>query len=179
MTTPPDKTLSDLSGEWRLNKSLSIDVASVLALQGTSTLVRKAIGSASVTLKISQPKENQYSIKQTATAAAVPGTTEQYILDNDWRTNKDAFFGEVEGRSRWVSFKEAEKLCDSRSTWDDRDNGTLIFAEGGKKDESWRAWRIWGFEELEGQIRYTQTVKVWTKDGEELQGKMVYDFAKY
>ena len=90
-----NKSLTQLTGKWQLNKSLSVDVASILALQGTSMLIRKAIGSASVTLTISQPGDNEYSIKQNATAAAIPGTTEQYILDNEWRTNQDPFFGEV------------------------------------------------------------------------------------
>ncbi|KAL8719036.1 MAG: hypothetical protein Q9225_003893 [Loekoesia sp. 1 TL-2023] len=176
------KTLADLTGKWKLNKSLSTDVASILALQGTSTLIRKAIGSASVTLTISQPRENEYKIEQTATAASIPGTTEQYILDGEWRTNHDAFFGEVKGRSQWISLDEArsrlEGMEGSSSGWDeDSDGGKLILAEGGSTDGKWEAFRIWGFEDIGGERRYTQSVKVWNREGEEVKGKMVYDFA--
>ncbi|KAL8648682.1 MAG: hypothetical protein Q9210_004843, partial [Variospora velana] len=73
-----EKTLANLAGKWNLNKSLSTaDIASILAIQGTSTMLRHAIASASVTLSISQPNDNEYTIKQTATAAGIPGTTER------------------------------------------------------------------------------------------------------
>lgn len=175
------KTLADLSGKWKLNKSLSTDIAAILELQGTSLLVRKAISSASVTLTISQPRKDEYKIEQTATAASIPGTTEQYILDGEWRTNHDAFFGEVRGRSQWIDLEEAKsKLRGTENgSWDvDGDDARLILAEGGSTDGKWEAFRIWGFEEFEGERKYVQSVKVWNKDGDEVKGKMVYDFAE-
>ena len=171
------KSLAHLSGKWQLNKALSVDVASILALQGTSYMIRKAIGSASVTLTISQPRENEYSIKQNATAAAIPGTTEQYILDNEWRTNHDPFFGEVKGRSRWISVGGATKLLDSKTDWES-DEGKVIVAEGGHADGKWHAFRIWGFKIIEGEKRYVQSVHVWNGKEEDLKGDMVYDYIK-
>ncbi|KAL9581134.1 MAG: hypothetical protein Q9212_004082 [Teloschistes hypoglaucus] len=176
MSAPSSKTLANLRGRWKLNKSLSADVASILALQGTSKLIRSAIGSASVTLTISQPNDNEYSIKQTATAAAIPGTTEQYILDNEWRTNKDPFFGEVKGRSRWIGLDEGNGMQDSDERWEDSDGGRLIVAEGGSTDGQWEATRVWGFKKLDGERRWIQSVHVWNKEGEDFRGKMVYDF---
>ena len=176
MAAPREKRLANLTGKWKLNKSLSADIASILALQGTSTLIRKAIGSASVTLTISQPSEKEYSVKQTATAAAIPGTTEQYILDDQWRTNKDPFFGKVRGRSRWISLDEAKSMEHVEGKWEDSDKGQVILAEGGSEDGEWEAFRIWGFEEVCGERRWTQSVKVWNKKCEEMKGKMVYDF---
>ncbi|KAL8841762.1 MAG: hypothetical protein Q9170_000795 [Blastenia crenularia] len=170
------KTLATLAGKWKLNKSLSADVASILALQGTSLLIRKAISTASVTLSISQPHANEYRIDQTATAASIPGTTEQYILDGEWRTNHDAFFGKVKGRSLWISLEEA-KAKGEGSGWDEGcDDGNLVLAEGGSSDGKWEAWRIWGFEEIEGERRFVQRIRVWNQEGEEVRGKMVYDF---
>ncbi|KAL8931921.1 MAG: hypothetical protein Q9216_007026 [Gyalolechia sp. 2 TL-2023] len=193
MTTPStdQKTLANLAGKWHLNKPLSSTdvVPAILALQGTSLPIRKAISTASVTLRISQPQRNEYTIEQTATAASIPGTTERYILDGEWRTNHDAFFGEVRGRSRWVGLEEAESMMrhgvtagegddddDGRDVDDDDDDGRVILAEGGSTDGKWDALRIWGFEEIEGERRYTQRVKVRNRDGEEVEGKMVYDF---
>lgn len=172
-----DRSLAHLTGKWQLNKALSVDVASILALQGTSLIIRKAIGSASVTLTISQPSDNEYSIKQKATAAAIPGTTEQYILDNEWRTNHDPFFGEVKGRSRWISVEEATKMLDSKSKWES-DDGKVILAEGGHVDGAWQAFRIWGFRIIEGEKRYVQSVHVWNGKGEDLKGDIVYDYVK-
>ncbi|KAL8909434.1 MAG: hypothetical protein Q9207_000269 [Kuettlingeria erythrocarpa] len=180
MAAPASKTLANLSGSYKLNKSLSTaDIASILALQGTSILIRKAIASASVTLNISQPSTHEYKIEQTATAASIPGTTEQYILDGEWRANEDAFFGEVRGRSQWISLDDAKaKGPDLAGGWEDSDEGKLILAEGGSTDGKWEAFRIWGFEEIGGGRRYTQSVKVWNKDGKEVKGKMVYEFVE-
>lgn len=177
MAAPQDRNLHRLTGKWKLNKSLSDDISSILALQGTNTLLQKAISSASVTLNVSQPSPDQYSIHQSATAASIPGTTEQYITDNEWRKNQDAFFGEVNGRSRWIDFSEAKSLEGVQGDWENGD-GKLILAEGGKPDRSWSAVRIWGFEEIGNGRRYTQRVKVWSKDGEETRVKMVYDFVE-
>lgn len=175
MAAPTHKTLHDLTGQWKLNRSLSDDISPILALQGTNALLRKAISSASVTLNISQPNPDEYSIHQSATAASIPGTTEQYILDNKWRKNHDAFFGDVNGRSRWIELGEAKGIEGLQGDWEEGE-GKLILAEGGKPDEKWSAMRIWGFEKVGDGRRYTQRVKVWSKDSEEVKVKMVYDF---
>ena len=60
--------------------------------------------------------------------------------------------------------------------WEQGDDGEVILAEGGKPDESWTAARIWGFEVVGGERRYTQRVEVWNKKGDEVRVKMVYDF---
>ena len=177
MAAPTHKTLKNLNGKWKLNKALSDDITEILALQGTNIVVRKAISSASVTLTISQPSENEYHIKQTATSASIPGTTEQYILDHEWRNNKDAFFGEVRGRSKWVSLDEAKDMKGVEGQREDCDDGKVILAEGGKEDGSWDALRVWGFEEVEGERKWVQRVKVWNKSGEVVKARMVYDFA--
>ncbi|KAG8529784.1 uncharacterized protein KY384_005265 [Bacidia gigantensis] len=120
MAASSSKSLTSLSGTYKLNKTLcTIPITSILALQGTSYIIRNAIAAASVTLEISQPNSNEYHVKQTASAAAIPGTSEQYHLDN-----------------------------------------------------------VWGFQEIEGERRWVQSVKVWNKEGEEARGKMVYDFMK-
>ncbi|KAK4691144.1 hypothetical protein P7C71_g5792, partial [Lecanoromycetidae sp. Uapishka_2] len=177
MAAPRNIDLHHLTGKWMLNKALSDDISPILALQGTNTILRKAISSASVTLSISQPNTNEYKIHQTATAASIPGTTEQYILDNEWRKNSDAFFGEVDGRSRWIDLDEAKSIEGVQGHWEQGD-GKLILAEGGKPDGSWSATRVWGFEEIGNDRRYTQRVKVWSKDGKEVRVNMVYDFVQ-
>jgi hypothetical protein len=64
----------------------------------------------SVTLHVPKARKDEYQIKQSATAAGIPGTTEQYILDWEWRENDDAFFGKVRGRNRW-SRASSRKEC--------------------------------------------------------------------
>jgi hypothetical protein len=180
MAAPPNKTLQSLSGNWQLNKSCSDDFSSVLALQGVGLLVRKAATAASIHLKISQTDEQHIKMAQSVTSGKIPGTTEDYTLDWEWRTNNDSFFGEVAGRSRWISVEEA-KQTEVPSTeggeWIEGDsNGKLIEAEGKKENGEWEAHHLWGFEMVDGERHHTRQVHVKNKKGEELRVRMVYDF---
>lgn len=176
MSAPPSKTLKDLAGKWKLNKSLSDDISPVLELQGVSLLLRKAISSASVHLNISQPSKDEIHIEQTATAASIPGTTEQYILDYQWRENKDPFFGQIRGRSRWIDRSEVveDGLKDGLDEFEDE--GELIEATGGDVDGKWSATHIWGFLKIQGQRKHVRKVVVKGKHGEEVRVMMVYDW---
>ena len=176
MAAPREKNLQDLSGKWTLNKELSDDFSPVLEMQGVNSLIRKAIGAVSVHLKITQPSEEELRMEQTATAAAIPGTTEEYILDWEQRSNHDAFFGDIEGRSRWITQSQARE-DGAEGDWQERDSdGMLIQAVGKKPDGAWTATHLWGFEEVAGQRRHTRRVKVVNQDGKELKVRMVYDF---
>jgi hypothetical protein len=99
--------LKTLAGKWTLNKELSDDFSQVLAIQGVNVLLRKAISAASVHLSIAQPSAKEAKMEQTAISASILGTTEEYILDWESRKNHDAFFGDIVGRSRWISQDEA------------------------------------------------------------------------
>jgi hypothetical protein len=59
---------------------LSDDFTAVLEMQSIKPLIGKAVGAASVHLKIKQPSENEFRMEQIATAAAIPGTTEESML---------------------------------------------------------------------------------------------------
>lgn len=180
MAAPPNITLQNLSGKWQLNKSCSDDFASVLALQGVNILVRKAATAASIHLNITQTDENQIKNAQSVTSGKIPGTTEEYTLDWEWRTNKDSFFGEVSGRSRWVSVEEGrqtEVVSEGEGEWVEGDSdGKLIEAEGKKADGEWRAHHLWGFEQVDDKRRHTRRVYVENKKGEKIRVRMVYDF---
>ena len=115
-------------------------------------------------------------MKQTATAAAIPGTTEEYQLDWKRHSNHDAFFGDIEGRSRWIAQNEAKKNG-AEGDWMKGDSeGKLINAVGKKPDDAWTATHYWGFEEVGGARRHTRRSKVVSQGGEELQVRMVYDY---
>ena len=176
MAAPTEKTLQNLAGKWSLNKGLSDDITQILELQGVNVMIRKATGAVSVHLKVTQPSENEFKMEQTATAAGIGGTTEQYVLDWEWRKNHDAFFGDVEGRSRWISQDET-KQNGAEGDWkiDDSD-GKLVQAEGNQADGAWKATHFWGFEEVGGARRHTRRVKMTGKDGKELKVRMVYDY---
>ena len=177
MAAPPEISLQNLAGNWTLNKELSDDFSDVLALQGVNFLIRKAITSASIHLRITQPSVDKLNMEQTAISASIPGTTEQYILDWEWRSSRDAFFGEIEGRSRWISQSQARQTG-AEGDWEESDSeGKLIEATGKKPDGAWTATHLWGFEGVGGLRRHTRRVDVTSKDGNTLKVRMVYDLA--
>jgi hypothetical protein len=107
MAAPADITIKNLNGEWTLDKSVSNDADPVLALQGMSWLTRKAIGLATLTLKVHQypdsanPTVINIDIDQIATGG-IKGTSEKRITDWTARPHTDHIFGNVEGQSRVV-----------------------------------------------------------------------------
>lgn len=146
MAAPPTKTLQSLSGNWQLNKSCSDDFSSVLALQGVNLLVRKAATAAAIHLKITQPDEQHIQMAQTVTSGKIPGTTEEYTLDWEWRNNNDSFFGDIAGRSRWISVEDAEQTgvvnAEDRKWIEGDSDGKLIEAQGKKGDGAWEAHHL-------------------------------------
>lgn len=69
-------------------------------------------------------------MEQTATAAALPGTTEEYMLDWQWRRTHD----DIEGRSRWISHDEA-RSDDAESDWFGNDSEDMLIQTVGKKPD--------------------------------------------
>ena len=179
MAAPPNKTLQSLSGKWQLNKSCSDDFAQVLALQGVNALIRKTATAASIHLKISQPDDQHIKMAQSITSGKIPGTTEEYTLDYEWRINEDSFFGKIAGRSRWVSVEEGRKtgvVREGEGEWLESEDGAKLIHAEGKKEGEWEASHLWGFEMVDGERRHTRRVRVSNSKGEELRVRMVYDF---
>ena len=177
MAAPAAKSLQSLSGKWKLNKSSSDDFTSILAIQGVGLLIRKAASAASVHQTITQRDAQHIEAAQSVTAGKIPGTTEQYVLDWEWRTNEDPLFGEVQGRSRWIDASEAQALNIGDGAWIEGDSdGKLIHAEGKASDGKWEAQHLWGFETVEGERKHTRRAWVRNNEGKELRVKMVYDF---
>ncbi|KAF2824194.1 hypothetical protein CC86DRAFT_371582 [Ophiobolus disseminans] len=180
MAAQPNKILQSLSGKWQLNKSCSDDFASVLALQGVNLLIRKTATAASIHLNITQPDEQHLKMAQSVTSGKIPGTTDDYTLDWEWRNNYDSFFGEIAGRSRWVSVEEGRKteaVGEGEGEWIEGDSDEkLIEAEGEKVDGEWRAHHLWGFEQVDGKRRHTRRVYIKNRKGAELRVRIVYDF---
>lgn len=176
MAAPDSKTLQNMSGNWTLNEGLSDNYTDALELQGVNFLIRKAASSASVHLKVSQPDETHISMKQTATSINIPGTSEEYILDWQWRETKDPVFGDLKGRSRWISVEDAQPEGGSGDWIEGDSKGMLIQAQGDKPDGSWGGTHFWGFENVDGVRRHTRRIKIWRDDGKEIHMRMVYDF---
>jgi len=184
MAAPPEITIKDLSGQWVMNKTLSDDTDAVLALQGIGWFTRKAISLATVTLHVKQYTAEDsivhIDIEQTATGG-IKGTSEHRTLDWTERSHTDHIFGNLTGKTRFLSLSHPE-LTDSflKDGWlEDAAEGE----EGERHVESfvvnsekgWSAVQIWGFAVIEGARRYVRRVVV-TKGSEVMKTRLVYDW---
>lgn len=144
------------------NKTLSDSVEPGLALQGISWLTRKGIGLATVTLSIKQYEEagvSHIDIQQTATGG-VKGTSENRVLDNEYREHSDWLFGKVKGRTEWLS--ETPLKVDEPFLAEGWEDGTAewIHAFVQSLDSDWTAAQVWGFQNVQGERRYVRNTVI-------------------
>ncbi|OAX77965.1 methylmalonate-semialdehyde dehydrogenase (acylating) [Emergomyces africanus] len=163
--------------------------------QGMSWLTRKAIGLATVTLKISQKPNDagivQMDIDQLLTGG-VKGTAEHRLLDWSERPHKDHIFGSVIGQSRFLKAGDASADGGRRrpnvevqtKTGDEAEDAAVAKFLRGRfwrmswvrsQESGWTGEQIWGFEKIDGERRYTRRVVV-AKDGQVEKVRLVYTF---
>jgi len=191
MASPPEITITNLSGKYVMNKTISDDVDALLTLQGVGWLTRKAIRFATVLLTIDEyEKDNFTHIDITSVASGLSTTQEDRTLDWTSKEHSDKIFGKVIGKSKLFkiqdfhmegpgpaedkTFLKAEKLKDLRtdsSFLEDEHVQSWAASQGG----GWTAEQIWGFEQIDGKRFYTRRVVV--RKGKDVQRvRLVYDY---
>ncbi|KIV80778.1 hypothetical protein PV11_08255 [Exophiala sideris] len=190
MAAPPEINCTNLTGTFVMNKSLSDDLDALLTLQGLSWFTRKAISLATITLTIREySKDSLWHIDITQ-SSSLSTTQENRTLDWQDRNHNDKIFGQCRGKSRLFKkgeyqmegpgsaedavFLQAEKLKDGTDSRfvDDEHVQSIVQQVGGL---NWTAEQVWGFEEINGERRYTRRVIVW-KEGKEERCRLVYDY---
>lgn len=190
MAAPESVKIGDLTGNWVMNKSLSGDTDSVLALQGVSWFIRKAIGLATVTQHLKQyfdekdPSITHIDFTQTITGG-IKGTTELRTLDYQWRPHSDYLFGDLKGRSRWIKLADLDEADEDqkflRQDWlPESAEGEMVESYVENDDKGWTGHQVWGFQEIEvaeeKERRHVRNVVV--RKGDDVQRiKLVFDWA--
>ncbi|KAH7382462.1 hypothetical protein DE146DRAFT_748705 [Phaeosphaeria sp. MPI-PUGE-AT-0046c] len=165
MAAPFIQTFQSLFGNWQQSKSCSDDFTFIFALQGVIQIVRKAAITAHI--KITPPDKQHVQVAQTATSGKIPSTTKQYTLDCESHNNKDAVFGEISGRSRWVRVEDAEEpkvVTKGGGAWIEQEN------------VAWEAHHLSDFEQVTDEKRQTRRVYVKNSKAEELRVGIGFDF---
>ncbi|OCK82751.1 hypothetical protein K432DRAFT_380151, partial [Lepidopterella palustris CBS 459.81] len=181
-----------------MNKSLSGDTDSVLALQGIGWLTRKALGLATVTQHLKQypdahnPSVVHIDFSQTVTGG-IKGTTELRTLDWQYRPHSDHFFGDLNGRSRWNTIGkigegemkreggEADDVKFLKEGWSAESlDGEVVESYVEHDNKGWVGWQVWGFADVDvggtKQRRHVRNVVV--RKGKEVRRiKLVFDWA--
>lgn len=168
------------------NKTLSDDTDAVLALQGISWFTRRIISMATITLHVKQYTSDDgnthIDIDQTATGG-IKGTTELRELNWTFRDHEDHLFGNLKGRSRWITLDNPE-IPDSflKEGWleEDAENG----GPNGERhvesyvindEKGWDGEQIWGFSIVDGKRYYTRRVII-KKGDTALKVRLVYNW---
>ncbi|KAF2281189.1 uncharacterized protein EI97DRAFT_389624 [Westerdykella ornata] len=197
MAAPPSKTMKSFDGKWQMNKTLGDNPDPVLSLQGIGWILRKTIGSATITQHIKTSTTpsgaTHIQIDQTLTAG-LKGTSESRELDWTYRPHSDWLFGDVKGRSRWSSLskvvEEAATTGKGEAADLEADAKFLVegwlpeSAEGENVVESfveneaagWTAWQVWGFADVDGKGRFHVRRVVVRKGSKVERIRLVYDY---
>ena len=176
----------------------------MLELQGVGWLTRKAIAMATVTLNITHYKDDSavehIDIDQVLTGG-IPGTSERRILDWTPREHEDHIFGSVCGKSRRSKVESIDQPFLSNGWLPDTVEHGLIeaYAESNtpKSHMTWNVSQVrhlvspapptsrlmtaqvWGFEQVQGERRYTRHIKFMGPKQEDIEIRLVYDYGLY
>ncbi|GBE78259.1 hypothetical protein SCP_0111420 [Sparassis crispa] len=183
MAAPPEVTILDLSGKYMMNKSFSDDTDEILRLQGVGWWTRKAIQMSNLYLSCKHYKDDKdvehIDIGQTL-SGGVSGTTENRILDWVERPNEDNVFGAVKSKSKRIRVEDIENEFLKEGWLDDtKEHGavlTIATSDTEKSGMSWVAEQSWGFQDINGERRYTRHVNFTGSNGENVQARLVYDY---
>ncbi|KAI0800864.1 hypothetical protein C8Q74DRAFT_450529 [Fomes fomentarius] len=185
MAAPAEMTSRDISGKFTMNKTLSDDSDEILRLQGVSWFTRKAISLATIYVTIKHYKDENgvehIEADQTLTGG-IKGTNEHRILDWTERTHEDHVFGPVLSKSRRVKLEEVEREW-LKKDWlldESLPDGLIIYttakSDTEKSGTTWTSEQVWGFEQVNGEKRYTRHVYFEGPKGEIVTIRLVYDY---
>lgn len=155
-------------------------------MQGMGWFTRKAISLATVTLHVKQYTHDdgvvRIDIQQTITGG-IKGTAELRTLNWTERSHSDHIFGDLKGKSRWITLENPE-ITDEylKEGWlegqeenagpeGERHIESFVANEG----KGWTGDQIWGFAIVDGKRYYTRRVVV-QKGSEVLKVRLVYNW---
>ncbi|EHK20210.1 uncharacterized protein TRIVIDRAFT_48080 [Trichoderma virens Gv29-8] len=168
MATPIEANILDVTGRWRLNRSLSDSLESTFALQGIPWIVRKIINWADLELQyIKLPVESdrtatKFSFKQTVRPGGFD-TKNEYIVDGKKRTDTVPIFGEITMHCDYVglhALTSGQLLGRDIESVDEEHAAIVEVVES--ENMGWVTTTVWGFETIDGERRlckYNTTVK--------------------
>jgi len=191
MASPPSVTIRNLTGKYVMNKAISDDIDSLLALQGIGWFTRKAISLATIVLTIYEyTKDSNVHIDITSVASGLSTTQENRTLNWKDAEHSDRIFGKVVGKSRLFKLQDfemqtpgtpedkavlkGEKLKDLQTDSHFLEE-ELVQSWAVSQGGGWTAEQVWGFEEIDGERFYTRRVVV-RKEDEVERVRLVYDY---
>ncbi|KAF2013082.1 hypothetical protein BU24DRAFT_425642 [Aaosphaeria arxii CBS 175.79] len=179
MAAPPEKTVRDINGSWLLNKALSGSTEKLMALQGVSWLMRKAILLAEITICIDQHGSGPDTtiILENKANFGIKATTETRKLDWVTAYHKDSIWGEVYGRSKFVSAAEVSQDATLMGLFQhfEMEVQDIVYSEAGATSGTWNSQMVWAFETISETRYFVRNTRV-SKAADEEFARIVYDY---
>ncbi|KAF2742610.1 hypothetical protein M011DRAFT_472069 [Sporormia fimetaria CBS 119925] len=162
----------------------------VLSLQGIGWVLRKTVGAATITQHIrttTTPEGHTNITFDQILTGGLKGTTENRTLDWTYRPHSDWLFGDVRGKSRWVTLEKYQEEYAGKGDeavdedvkylvdgWDEETKGAeLVESYVENDDAGWIARQLWGFAMVDGQRMHVRRVVV--RKGKEVRRiRLVY-----
>lgn len=167
------------------NRTLSDSADKGLTIQSIGYLIRTGISMATISIVVNQyeappkpPNEStdivtHIDIEQFATGLS--GSVENRCVDDTYRDHSDWLFGNVRGKSYWVSVDDIEDEYLKGGWLAEGEGKNLVLSHVESQDYGWVADQVWGFQEVEGERRYCRNIII-TKDDQRAEFRFVYDF---
>lgn len=112
------------------------------------------------------------------TAAGLTSTQERRCIDGEWRPHNDWLFGDVKGKTEWLSLNDLDDDF-LKQGWepqsDDPTAKNYIVSHVESQTNGWTARQVWGFQIVDGLRRYTRAIVV-TKGSERVAVHLYYDY---
>lgn len=100
---PPTTSVANMSGTYTLNKTLSDSTDALLKMQSVGWIVRQAAAYSNISITMKQYAEaGTGTVRLDVDQASTGGirSSEERVLDWEWREKDDKIWGKVRGRSR-------------------------------------------------------------------------------
>lgn len=176
------------------NKGLSDSHMELMRLQGVNWVLRKAITMADIPIHITQQGEgvDTVLVLEYIASFGLRGTTETRKLDWNQTTHKDFIFGEVKGRSKFVSADEVSRDSSLKSLFEEfgMEVQDIVYSEADAADGTWTSqmvsflsinllnfadYQLWGFEVLNGSRFFVRNARV-CKSSAKARAQLVYNY---
>ncbi|KAF3316032.1 hypothetical protein TWF173_002812 [Orbilia oligospora] len=162
MAAPIEKTATDMSGCYVMNRELSGDTDAILSYQSIGWLTRKTLGRVPVTITLTQTKE---AVQVDSVAAGFITTNETVQLDDKSYPLNHKVWGEITSKAKLIKVSDIDDET-LKEGWVGED---VIEVTSQSEVNKWKATQIWGFQDVEvkgeKQRRYFRRIRLEHKKG--------------
>ncbi|WPH02490.1 Hypothetical protein R9X50_00535500 [Acrodontium crateriforme] len=179
---PATTTVRSMGGTYMLNRDISDSMEALMKMQGVGWMVRQAVKYSNVTTVITQSTSETGHVKLHSVMQSTGGVKneETWVLDGVEREKENWIWGKVKGNVKYIKISELEDEFLKEGWAQDcidanGGEGELIASEQFSLSDTWTAYQVIGFADVNGERR--QVRKVVGKKGDQVERvRMIHDW---